>query len=101
DIRSVSCVWRTTPAGSVSGSVPQRVVLVETGPDGFAPSAAYRLEQALRRTGIRAVVEAVQAGGELSRYHRSALDASRRVLPGGRPAPRPEPDGYTDSPAPR
>jgi hypothetical protein len=79
DIRSLSCVWRTTPAGSPAGPVPQRVVLVETGPDGFAPSTAYRVEHALRRAGIRASVEVVQAGTELSDYHGDALAVARRV----------------------
>jgi hypothetical protein len=79
DIRSLSCVWRTTPAGSPAGPVPQRLVLVETGPDGFAPSTAYRVEQALRRAGIRAAVEVVQAGIELSDYHGDALAVARRL----------------------
>ncbi|HEX3783383.1 MAG TPA: hypothetical protein VHX38_27270 [Pseudonocardiaceae bacterium] len=105
DIRSVSCVWRTTPAGATSGPVPQRMVLVETGPDGFAPSTAYRVEQALRRSGISATVEVVASGGELTDYHRGALTAARRVtLRQGSPAPRPaEPVEplFAESPAPR
>jgi hypothetical protein len=72
-------VWRTTPAGSPAGPVPQRIVLVETGPDGFAPSTAYRVEHALRRAGIRAAVEVVQAGTELSDYHGDALAVARRL----------------------
>jgi hypothetical protein len=79
DIRSLSCVWRTTPAGSPAGPVPQRLVLVETGPDGFAPSTAYRVEYALRRAGIRAAVEVVQAGAELADYHGDALAVARRL----------------------
>lgn len=79
DIRSLSCVWRITPAGSPAGPVPQRLVVVETGPDGFAPSTAYRVEQALRRAGIRAVVEVVQAGTELSDYHGDAIAMGRRL----------------------
>jgi hypothetical protein len=79
DIRSLSCVWRTTPAGSPAGPIPQRLVLVETGPDGFAPSTAYRVEQSLRRAGIRAAVEVVQAGVELSDYHGDALAVARRL----------------------
>ncbi|HEX3787565.1 MAG TPA: hypothetical protein VHW44_06875 [Pseudonocardiaceae bacterium] len=79
DIRSLACVWRTTPSGSPAGPVPQRLVLVETGPDGFAPSIAYRVEQALRRSGIRAVVEVVEAGADLHMYHRDALASARQV----------------------
>jgi hypothetical protein len=79
DIRSLSCVWRTTPAGVPAGPVPQRLVLVEMGPDGFAPSTAYRLEHALRRAGIRAAVEVVQAGADLSDYHGDALSMGRRL----------------------
>jgi hypothetical protein len=79
DIRSLSAVWRTTPAGSPAGPIPQRLVLVETGPDGFAPSTAYRVEQALRRAGIRAAVEVVQAGVDLSDYHGDALAVARRL----------------------
>lgn len=105
DIRSLSCVWRTTPAGSPAGPVPQRVVLIETGPDGFAPSTAYRVEHALRRAGIRATVEVVQAGSELSDYHGDALAVARRIsLRGLRSGHEPhdaEPGGYTDQPSPR
>jgi hypothetical protein len=79
DIRTMSCVWRTTPAGATSGPVPQRVVLVETGPDGFAPSTAYRVEQALRRAGVRAAVEVLQAGSDMTGYHREALASARRI----------------------
>lgn len=79
DIRSLSCVWRITPAGAPAGPVPQRLVLVETGPDGFAPSTAYRVEQALRRAGIRAAVEVVEAGSEMSDYHGDAIAIGRRV----------------------
>jgi hypothetical protein len=59
--------------------VPQRLVLVETGPEGFAPSTAYRVEHALRRAGIRAAVEVVQAGSDLSDYHGDALAVARRL----------------------
>ncbi|HEY2693962.1 MAG TPA: hypothetical protein VGJ45_00685 [Pseudonocardiaceae bacterium] len=105
DIRSVSCVWRTTPAGATSGPVPQRMVLVETGPDGFAPSTSYRVEQALRRAGINAAVEVVQGGGELTDYHRGALTAARRIsLRQSSGPPRP-PESveplFTESPSPR
>ena len=105
DIRSLSCVWRTTPAGAPAGPVPQRLVLVEMGPDGFAPSTAYRLEHALRRAGIRAAVEVVQAGADLSDYHGDALAMGRRLSlrttrsheshDGG------DPSMFADSPSPR
>lgn len=110
DIRTVSCVWRTTPSGATSGPVPQRIVLVETGPDGFAPSTAYRVEQALRRAGVRAAVEVLQAGGDLTGYHREALASARRIplrtasaaqAPPGpaapsRPTPPPAPEPAVD-----
>ena len=80
DIRSVSCVWRTTPAGSTcrarcrSGWCWWRPART-----GFAPSTAYRVEQALRRAGIRAAVEVVQGGDELTDYHGGALAVARRI----------------------
>jgi hypothetical protein len=105
DIRSVSCVWRTTPAGATSGPVPQRMVLVETGPDGFAPSTAYRVEQALRRAGINAAVEVVHSGGELTDYHRGALTAARRISLRASSAPSRAPESveplFSESPSPR
>lgn len=105
DIRSVSCVWRTTPAGATSGPVPQRMVLVETGPDGFAPSTAYRVEQALRRAGISAAVEVVHSGGELTDYHRGALTAARRISLRQSSAPPRAPESveplFSESPSPR
>lgn len=104
DIRSLACVWRITPAGAPAGPIPHRLVLIETGPDGFAPSTAYRVEQSLRRAGIRASVEVVQAGVELSDYHGDALAVARRVsLRTGR-THEPASNGdslYSDSPSPR
>ena len=85
DVRSVSCVWRTTSAGATAGPVPQRLLLIETGSDGFAPSTAYRVEQALRRVGINAAVEVLAAGADHSEYHRAALAAARRLT--GRETP--------------
>lgn len=105
DIRSVSCVWRITPAGAPAGPVPQRLVLIETGPDGFAPSTSYRVEQALRRSGIRAAVEVVQAGTQLSDYHGDAIAMGRRLSL--RTAARPHETGdgdssvFADPPSPR
>lgn len=104
DIRSLSCVWRITPAGSPAGPIPQRLVLIETGPDGFAPSTAYRVEQALRRAGIRAAVEVVQAGVELSDYHGDALAVARRIsLRSGRTHEPQDNDSslFADPPSPR
>lgn len=104
DIRSVSCVWRTTPAGAATGPVPQRIVLVEIGSGGFPPSTAYRIEQVLRRAGLRSVVEALGPGAELTPYHRTALAAARRLASRdggtGRPA-EPEDTSFADPPAPR
>jgi len=72
DVRSVHAVWRNTPAGSVPGALPQRVVLVEIGPDGNPPAVAFRVDTALRRAGIRAVVEVSGPGARHSEYHHAA-----------------------------
>jgi hypothetical protein len=72
DVRSVQAVWRNTPAGSVPGALPQRVVLVEIGPEGNPPAVAFRVDTALRRAGIRAVVEVTGPGARHSDYHHSA-----------------------------
>lgn len=79
DLRSVHAVWRNTPAGSVPGPLPQRVVLVEIGPDGNPPAAAYRIDAALRRAGIRAVVEVTGPGAERSRYHDQGMNLATAV----------------------
>ncbi|GAB3582015.1 hypothetical protein GCM10027445_54680 [Amycolatopsis endophytica] len=84
DLRSVHAVWRNTPAGSVPGPLPQRVVLVEIGPEGNPPAAAYRIDAALRRAGIRSVVEVTGPTTERSRYHEQGLTAATAVwLSGG------------------
>ncbi|HEX4724231.1 MAG TPA: hypothetical protein VH333_17065 [Pseudonocardiaceae bacterium] len=107
DIRALSCVWRATPAGAPAGPVPQRMVLVEVGPDGFPPSTSYRVEQALRRAGIRAAVEVIQAGTEVTDYHADALAVARRVSLRQAAARGHEADGeagsslFADSPTPR
>jgi hypothetical protein len=72
DVRSVHAVWRNTPAGSVPGALPQRVVLVEIGPEGNPPAVAFRVDTALRRAGIRAVVEVSGPGARHSEYHHAA-----------------------------
>ncbi|HET6499631.1 MAG TPA: hypothetical protein VFG87_02600 [Amycolatopsis sp.] len=79
DLRSVHAVWRNTPAGSVPGPLPQRVVLVEIGPDGNPPAAAYRIDAALRRAGIRVVVEVTGPGAERAHYHDQARTAATAV----------------------
>jgi hypothetical protein len=79
DLRSVHAVWRNTPAGSVPGPLPQRVVLVEIGPEGNPPAAAYRVDAALRRAGIRSVVEVSGPGADRTRYHDQALDSAVAV----------------------
>lgn len=79
DLRSVHAVWRNTPAGSVPGPLPQRVVLVEIGPEGNPPAAAYRVDAALRRAGIRAVVEVSGHGAERHRYHEQAINSATAV----------------------
>lgn len=79
DVRSVRCVWRLTPAGPASGPVPHRVVLIEVGPGGFPPATAYRADDALRRSGIRASVEVLPDGTEPGEYHQEAMRAAREV----------------------
>ncbi|MFL6142975.1 MAG: hypothetical protein ACJ72N_14055 [Labedaea sp.] len=86
DVRSVWAVWRLTPAGAVSGPVPHRVVLVGVGPAGFPPATAYRLENALRRNGIRASVEVLRDGTEAPGYHHAAMQYASQV-PFSRQAP--------------
>ncbi|WP_414943284.1 hypothetical protein [Amycolatopsis sp. cmx-11-32] len=79
DVRSVHAVWRNTPAGSVPGSLPQRVVLVEIGPEGNPPAVAFRVDTALRRAGIRSVVEVAGPGVARSAYHQAASSAASPV----------------------
>lgn len=87
DIRSVRCVWRSSPTGSTPGPLPQRVVLVDIGPQGFAPATAYRVDSVLRKAGVRAAVEVLTTGVQLSDYHASAVTSSRAVPISGAPAP--------------
>lgn len=96
DVRSVHAVWRNTPAGSVPGALPQRVVLVELGPEGNPPAVAFRVDTALRRAGIHSVVEVSGPGVAHSEYHQAASAASSPAwVTGSTSAPattyRPEP----------
>jgi hypothetical protein len=79
DVRSMWCVWRLTPAGPSSGPVPHLLVLVGIGPGGFPPATAYRVEDALRRSGIRASVEVLTDGVEPDEYHREAMRSARQI----------------------
>ncbi|TDV40635.1 hypothetical protein [Actinophytocola oryzae] len=79
DVRSMWCVWRLTPAGPSSGPVPHLLVLVGIGPGGFPPATAYRVEDALRRSGIRASVEVLMDGVEPGEYHREAMRNARQI----------------------
>jgi hypothetical protein len=79
DLRAVHAVWRNTPAGSVPGPLPQRVVLVEIGPEGNPPAVAYRVDSALRRAGIRSVVEVAGPGAHGSGYHQAAMTVAKPV----------------------
>ncbi len=87
DVRSVRCVWRSSPTGSTPGPLPQRVVLVDIGPQGFAPATSYRIDSVLRKAGVRAAVEVLTVGTQLSDYHASAVTSSRPVPISGAPAP--------------
>lgn len=79
DVRSVRCVWRSTAAGATPGPLPQRVVVVDIGPKGFAPATAYRIDSVLRRVGVRAAVEVLRPGVQLSEYHAAAVTTAREV----------------------
>jgi hypothetical protein len=79
DVRSMWCVWRLSPAGPASGPVPHLLVLVGIGPGGFPPATAYRVEDALRRNGIRASVEVLMDGVEPGEYHREAMRNARQI----------------------
>ncbi|HEX6352338.1 hypothetical protein [Actinophytocola sp.] len=79
DVRSIWCVWRLTPAGPSSGPVPHLLVVVGIGPGGFPPATAYRVEDALRRAGIRASVEVLTDGIEPGEYHREAMRSARQI----------------------
>ncbi|ANZ36843.1 hypothetical protein BBK82_12950 [Lentzea guizhouensis] len=85
DVRAVRCVWRSSPAGATPGPLPQRVVLVDVGPQGFAPATAYRVDTVLRKAGIRASVEVLTVGSQLGDYHASAVTSSRPVPVSGSP----------------
>lgn len=92
-VQTVSAVWRVTPAGATPGAVPQRVVLVEIGPDGFAPATAYRIGQALEAAGIRAVVEVLKTGADRSDYHQLAASDAKPINLSGQHAAAPSPSG--------
>lgn len=85
DVRAVHAVWRTTPAGSVPGPMPQRIVLVEIGPEGNPPAVAFRVDTALRRAGIRSVVEVSPPGAKMPGYQNAAWTASTPVWVTGNP----------------
>ncbi|MGZ3141306.1 hypothetical protein ACVDFE_04730 [Lentzea chajnantorensis] len=92
DVRAVRCVWRSSPAGATPGPLPQRVVLVDVGPQGFAPATAYRVDTVLRKAGIRAAVEVLAVGTQLGDYHASAVTSSRPVpISGAQVASMPPP----------
>lgn len=83
DLRAVHAVWRNTPAGSVPGPLPQRVVLVEIGPEAHPPAVAYRVDTALRRAGLRSVVEVSGPWAQRCDYHESAAAVANPVWTAG------------------
>ncbi|MFD1151316.1 hypothetical protein [Saccharothrix hoggarensis] len=96
DVRGVRATWRSTPAGATPGPLPQRVVLVDIGPEGFAPATAYRVDTVLRKAGIRAVVEVLTVGSQLGDYHAAAVTTAREVFfSAGSTRPQPPPDSGT------
>ncbi|PSL55618.1 hypothetical protein B0I31_105588 [Saccharothrix carnea] len=93
DVRGVRATWRSSPAGATPGPLPQRVVLVDIGPAGFAPATAYRVDTVLRKAGIRAAVEVLTVGTQLGEYHAAAVTTAREVFfPSGSTTPQPPPD---------
>ncbi|MFE2750434.1 hypothetical protein ACFXGA_00355 [Actinosynnema sp. NPDC059335] len=80
DVRGVRATWRSSPAGATPGPLPQRVVLVDIGPAGFAPATAYRVDTVLRKAGIRASVEVLTVGTQLGEYHAAAVTTAREVF---------------------
>jgi hypothetical protein len=98
DVRSMWCVWRLTPAGPASGPVPHLLVLVGIGPGGFPPATAYRVEEALRRAGIRASVEVLMDGVEPGEYHREAMRSARQVPFDGHGSGRPRVEPAYEAP---
>jgi hypothetical protein len=98
DVRSMWCVWRLTPAGPASGPVPHLLVLVGIGPGGFPPATAYRVEEALRRSGIRASVEVLMDGVEPGEYHREAMRSARQVPFDGHGSGRPRVEPAYEAP---
>lgn len=101
DVRTVHAVWRLTPAGAVPGALPTRVVLVEVGSEANPPAVAYRIDVALRRVSIDAVVEVLSPESGRSRYHESALNSARHVYADASPAESGgEPSGVRESTAP-
>ncbi|GAB3000139.1 hypothetical protein GCM10027184_65510 [Saccharothrix stipae] len=96
DVRGVRATWRSSPAGATPGPLPQRVVLVDIGPSGFAPATAYRVDTVLRKAGIRAAVEVLTVGTQLGEYHAAAVTTAREVFfPSGSTSPQPPPDPAT------
>ena len=93
DVRGVRATWRSSPAGATPGPLPQRVVLVDIGPAGFAPATAYRVDTVLRKAGIRAAVEVLTVGTQLNEYHAAAVTTAREVFfSSGSTTPQPPPD---------
>jgi hypothetical protein len=93
DVRGVRATWRSSPAGATPGPLPQRVVLVDIGPAGFAPATAYRVDTVLRKAGVRAVVEVLTVGTQLTEYHAAAVTTAREVFfSSGSTSPQPPPD---------
>ncbi|XVS64769.1 hypothetical protein ACQPYE_01515 [Actinosynnema sp. CA-299493] len=96
DVRGVRATWRSSPAGATPGPLPQRVVLVDIGPAGFAPATAYRVDTVLRKAGIRAAVEVLTVGTQLGEYHAAAVTTAREVFfSSGSTSPQPPPDQAT------
>ncbi|MFC6088139.1 hypothetical protein [Saccharothrix lopnurensis] len=96
DVRGVRATWRSSPSGATPGPLPQRVVLVDIGPSGFAPATAYRVDTVLRQAGIRAAVEVLTVGTPLGEYHAAATTTAREVFfPSGSTTPEPPPDPTT------
>ncbi|MGM0722963.1 MAG: hypothetical protein ACQEXM_23450 [Actinomycetota bacterium] len=68
--------WRTTPAGTAPGPLPQPVLLARTGSHGAPEVLTYQAQSALARAGLVVSVEVGDDGPDPG-YHRAAREVAR------------------------